>query len=232
MNSEELELSLRTEFESYLKSFRAEMREQAAELQKQFEAEIDKHRSQLNEAFQAFAARLDSEQTLDAGFKASVIEHLRQARDEGATITASAMEEASHLEQATAAPADFTAIRDAINDISQHRSQSAILQSLVDNASTFAPRGAFFIVKNEHLVGWKVFGTNDDHADDAVRDIRFPATTDSILSTALRSLETADGAYGTHENDNAFLDSLHFGQPDRMHAAYHRFFVNNITVEV
>lgn len=217
MNSEELELSLRTEFENYLKNFRAEMREQAAELRNQFEAEVEKHRSQLDEAFQAYAARFDSEHAFDEGFKASVVEHLRQARDEGAALTASAMEQAQAMDNATPAPADYKAIRDAVDDISQHRSQAAILKALVEHASNFAPRGAFFIVKNEQLVGWQVFGA-DSSADAAIKDIQFPVSSDSLLSSAVKSLATADGAFGAHENDPQFLDPLHFGQPDRMHA--------------
>ena len=216
MNSEELELSLRTEFENYLKSFRAEMREHAAELHRTIEAEMDKHRSLLDEAFQAYAARFDAEHALDEGFNALVVEHLKQARDEGASVTASAMDEAAQMDKTAAAPADFGGIRDAIADISRHKSQSAILKALVEHASHFAPRGAFFIVKNEHLVGWKVFGSAD--AEGAVREIHFPLSSDSILSAAIRSLSTADGAYGAHENDAAFLEPLHFGHPDRMHA--------------
>ncbi|MBK8466078.1 MAG: hypothetical protein IPL32_09615 [Chloracidobacterium sp.] len=217
MNSEELELSLRTEFENYLKNFRADMREQANELRKQFEAEAEKHRSQLNEAFEAYAARFDSEHAFDEGFKASVVEHLRQARDEGAALTANAMDQAQAMENATPAPADYKAIRDAIDDISQHRSQAAILKSLVEHASNFAPRGAFFIIKNEQLVGWNVFGA-DSSADAAVKDIKFPISSNSLLGTAVNSLTTADGAFGTHEDNPLFLDPLHFGQPDRMHA--------------
>lgn len=217
MNSEELELSLRTEFENYLKSFRAEMREQAAEFYNKIDAEAQKHRSELEEAFQAYAARFDTEHAFDEGFKASVVEHLRQSRDEGAALTASAMDEAKQMETAAVAPADFSAIRDAINDISQHRSQAAILKSLVEHAANFAPRGAFFIIKNEQLVGWQVFGA-DSSADGAIRDIQFPVSADSILGSALSSQTVSDGAYGKHENDIAFLEPLHFGQPDRMHA--------------
>lgn len=218
MNSEELELSLRTEFESYLKNFRAEMRQQAAELQSKLEGDMEQLRSHLDDAFRAYAERFDGEHVFDEGFKASVVEHLRQARDEGAALTAAAMDEASHFDQAATAPADFSAIRDAINDISQHRSQAAILKALVDNASGFAPRGAFFIIKNDHVVGWKAFGTGEENSDGVMRDISFPLSSDSILCDAIRTLKTADGAYGTHENDNAFLDALHFGHPDRMHA--------------
>lgn len=195
------------------------MREQAAELRKQFEAEVEKHRSQLDEAFQAYSARFDSEQTFDEGFRASVVEHLRQARDEGAAITASAMEEAKQMETAVAAPApDYAAIRDAVNEISQHRSQAAILKALVEQAARFAPRGAFFITKNDNVVGWKVFGSDDSSTDTAVKDIQFPVSSDSILSAAVRSLTTTDGAYGKFENDTSFLEALHFGHPDRMHA--------------
>lgn len=218
MNSEELELSLRSEFESYLKNFRAEMREQAAELRKAFEAEAEKHRAQLDEAFQAYAARFDGEHTFDEGFKALVVEHLRQARDEGAALTAAAMDEAKQMETSVAAPADYAAIRDAVTEISQHRSQAAILKALVEQAARFAPRGAFFITKNDNVVGWKVFGSDDSSVDEAVKDLQFPLSSDSILCSAVRSLTTADGAYGKHENDSTFLEALHFGHPDRMHA--------------
>ncbi len=215
MNSEELELSLRSEFESYLKSFRSEMRDQAAELHRQLEAEMEKHRSLLNEAFQSYAARLDSEQGLDEGFKASVVEHLRQARDAGAALTASAMEEAAEMDQAVSAPADYRELRDAIKNIGKQRSQATILKELVDQAANFAPRGAFFVIKNEQIIGWKVFGTENEHV---VRDIHFPVSSDTILGSAVTSLSTIDGSFGSHADDVSFLEPLNYGQPDRMHA--------------
>ena len=42
MNSEELEVSLRTEFESYLKGVLAGIRQDVSDFQKNFEAEFDK----------------------------------------------------------------------------------------------------------------------------------------------------------------------------------------------
>ena len=57
MNSEELELSLRTEFESYLKDALADVRQEMSGLQEKIEAEFEKHRSQLDTVFQDFAAR-------------------------------------------------------------------------------------------------------------------------------------------------------------------------------
>ena len=61
MNSEELEQSLRSEFESYLKSVFVEIREETAEFQKKIEAEFEEQRSHLDLAFQAFSARFDTE---------------------------------------------------------------------------------------------------------------------------------------------------------------------------
>ena len=59
MNSEELELSLRTEFESYLKNVLADMRQEMSQLQEKVEAEFEKHKSQLDEIFQDSSARVE-----------------------------------------------------------------------------------------------------------------------------------------------------------------------------
>ncbi len=235
VNSEELELSLRTEFESYLNDVLARTRQEASEFQSQIEAEFEKHRTQLNDAFRtfaeqleskpgfdeqfrAFAERLDSKPEFDDAFRGSVSEHLRLARDEGARITANAMAEAETMKQdATPAPS-YDRIRDAVDDISSKDSQSAILKSLVEHAGEFAPRGAFFIIKNEHLVGWKVFGSDTEAAESAIREVHFPISSESILGEAIQSLKTVERSAGAHSADSVVLDPLHFGQPERMYA--------------
>ncbi len=146
MNSEELELSLRTEFENYLKTVVAEMRQDVAEFQRNIDAEFEKHKSQIDEAFQGFARRFESGSEFDQGSTESVVEHLRLARDEGARLSANAYAEAEKMDAAAASPVpeNYTRLRDAISDISGKDSQSAILKSLVEHASEFAPRGTFF----------------------------------------------------------------------------------------
>jgi hypothetical protein len=218
VNSEELELSLRTEFENYLKGVLNEMKQEAREFQSKIEAEFDKHRAQIDEAFAAFSARIDSESQFDDAFIGSVGEHLRLARDEGAKITATAFAEAEKLQEETAAATSFENLRDAIVDISTKDSQSSILRSLIDHAAHFAPRGAFFIVKNGHFVGWKVFGADSEAAENAVREIHFPVAADSVLGEAIRVGTTVDSAAGAHPSDAAFLDPLEYGRPDRMYA--------------
>ena len=218
MNSEELELSLRTEFESYLKGVFADIRQDVSEFQKNFEAEFEKHKSQLDEAFRGLSARFESDKPFDLSFTESVVEHLRQARDEGALLTATAIGEAEKLEKESAPAANFDQIRDAIIEISSKNSQSEILQSLVDHAANFTPRGAFFIVKNEQFVGWKVFGKEGNADDASVRSVQFPVSAETLLADAIDSLSTKESAYGGHADDTLYLESLEFGRPDRMYA--------------
>ena len=223
MNSEELERSLRDEFENYLKGVVAELKQETAEFQQRINAEFDRQRQASDEAFAAFSASFDSGHSFDEAFISTVNEHLKLARDEGAMITATAFAEAEKLEQETAQqtaqqPANYDAIRDAVNDIASKDSQSSILKALVGRAAEFAPRGAFFIIKNEHLAGWKVFGDAGDRGESSIREIHFPVADDSILGAAVKSTESVESGGGEHSADSAFLDPLGFGHPDRMYA--------------
>lgn len=209
------------EFENYLKAIVAEMRQETAEFRGKIEAEFERHKGQLDEALNAFGARFEAEREVDPAFSGSVAEHLRLARDEGAKIAATAMAEAEKLEPARAESAPepvYDKLRDAINDISGKDSQSSILKSLVQHAEDFAPRGAFFIVKNEHFAGWKVFGTSDESTEAAVREVHFPTSSGSILGDAVRSLSTVEGHAGANADDDSFLEKLGYGHPDKMYA--------------
>lgn len=220
MNSEELELSLRTEFESYLKNTLADIRQEVSDFQSKFQTEFEKHKSQLDQVFQDFSARIDNDKEIDDTFKESVIEHLRLARDEGARITASAIAEAEAMEKEaeTAPVVSYAEMRDAIVDISSKDSQSAILKSLVHHAAQFTPRGAFFIIKNEHFVGWRVFGKEGYSDEQTVREVFLPMAADTILGEAVKKLSTAEGSFGMRHDDSVYLNKLEFGQPDRMYA--------------
>lgn len=225
MNSEELELSLRTEFESNLKDVFAEMRQEVAQLQEKIEAEFERHKSQLDEVFQEFSARTATDKELDAGFRESVVEHLRLARDEGARITATAFAEAEAMqkesapqEQPAVPQTGISELRDAINDISTKNTQSSILKSLVHQAAQFTPRGAFFIIKNEHLVGWRVFGEEGFSDEQTVREVFFPVAAQTVLGESVRSLSAVESSYGAYSDDSIYLDKFEFGQPDRMYA--------------
>lgn len=218
MNSEELELSLRTEFESYLKDVLADMRQEITEFQEKVEAEFNNHKLQLDGIFQDFSARVQTDKQIDDIFKETVVEHLRLARDEGARITATAIGEAEELAKQSAPAVGISELRDAINDISNQTSQAAILKTLVQHAAQFTPRGAFFIVKNEHFVGWRVFGKEELADEQAVREVFFPVASSTILGEAVRSLSAVESSYGNFVGDSIFLNKLEFGHPSRMFA--------------
>ncbi|HRI02641.1 MAG TPA: hypothetical protein PLL77_02760 [Pyrinomonadaceae bacterium] len=193
------------------------MKQSFAEFQRKMLEDQEHQRARMDEAFQGFAARFESEHEFDGGFRESVAEHLKLARDEGAKLSATAFAEAEKLDASAAAPTvSFADMRDAIADISSKDSQSAILKTLVEHASAFAPRGAFFIIKNDHIAGWKVFGSEAEGADSAIREIHFPVSSDSILGSAVTSKALTEGSYGANSQDDAFLNPLNFGQPDRM----------------
>jgi hypothetical protein len=218
VNSEELELSLRTEFESYLNGVIAEMKQDVAEFQKKIETEFDKHKSQLDEAFKDFSGRLNSDKTVDQAFKESVVEHLRLARDEGAKLSANAFAQAEDMEKIAHPQSDINDIRDAVNDISEKKSQSAIRGALIDQCERFTPRGAFFIVKNDHFVGWRAFGREAAAVEEAARDLHFPVASDTTLGESIRTLRTAKGSPAERSGDSVYLDPLQFGSPAGMYA--------------
>lgn len=191
--------------------------EQRARLDEQ-RTRLDEQRAGFAESLGEFVSRYGGKHKFDAGFSETVVEHLRLARDEGAKVAANALAEAEGLRQEEVAPppaADFGKLNDAIKEISSQTSQATILKSLVSYAGEYADRGAFFIVKNEHFIGWK---TLDESDDEAILDIEFPASSSSLLAKAVDSLSTAQGAYDPDSEDRAFLEPLRFGQPDGMYA--------------
>jgi hypothetical protein len=217
VNTEELEQSLRAEFEGYMKNVMGEMRRDVADLQGKFEGEFEKHRSLMNEAFRSLSGRFDSAVEFDPAFTESVVEHLRLARDEGALVTAKALGEAEKLGN-DSTNQEFQKLRKGINEIKSHNTQATILRALVDAASSFAPRGAFFILKNDHLVGWKVFGRGDVVDEDTVRSIHFPVESDTLLSNSINSLSVKGAGIADRDENARFLDPLRFGDPERMFA--------------
>jgi hypothetical protein len=196
----------------------SELRRDITEFQKNFESEFDKHKAQVDAVFGSLAARFESEAKFDQAFTETVTEHLRLARDEGAELAATAFGEAEKLQQAPepAAAASYDKLRDAINDISSKTSQASILTALVQHAAEYTPRGAFFIAKNDHFVGWKVFGREGERDDASVRDVHFPMSAETILSASVAGPGTQESKFGGFSDDVMFLEPLGFGRPDRM----------------
>ncbi len=218
MNIEELELSLRTEFEGQVRNVLAGIKQDVAEFHTRFQSELEEQRNKLDQAISELSSRLPESTPFDAAFCESVTEHLRLARDDGAQVAANAFGEAEKLRTDTpAAVGGFDRMRDAIAEISSKTTQATILQALVEQASQFAARGAFFIAKNDHFVGWKVFGS-DGNSDEGVRDVLFAASADTILASSVASMAKVTATGDSYSEDSLFLDALNFGRPAEMHA--------------
>lgn len=216
MNSEELELSLRSEFEAHLKNVFADVQQQVADFQNTIDAELGKHRTQMLDALNAFTSKVSTEPPADKAFSQAVVEHLRIARDEGAKLAAKSMADAETMDGSSPSSVSFNFARDAVNDISGQTSQAAILQTLVKHCEHFTPRGVFFIVRNEHFVGWQAFGDESKCDEAAVRDLDFPVTSDTVLSDAIRALSTAERQGGTGTDVSTYLAPLGFKTPTNM----------------
>lgn len=220
MNSEELERSLRAEFEEYLNDVFGEIKQEISGFQQKLDSEFEEHRARIDAALEEFVRKATSEHSLKESFRESVTEHLRLAKDEGARITATAIAEAEELHGSASSAeqiqAGFQDLRDAIADIASKDSQAEILKALVHHASEHTPRGAFFIVKSEHLVGWRVFGRDDHEEPDVVRELFFPLSANTALGEAVNSLGTVNGLAEGFEDQEIYLEKLGFGVPGHM----------------
>ncbi|QYO66379.1 hypothetical protein [Leptolyngbya sp. 7M] len=216
MNSEELEISLKAEFEGYLNDLYSEMRQRTAEFQRNFEAEFEKHKAQMDEAIRLLTERFEQAPKLEPAIAQSITEHLRLAKDAGAELAATAFDEAEKLVSGSAVSVKYDVLRDAIAEISSKTSQSTILTSLISHAREFAPRGVFFIVKHGAFVPWKRFDSSSTQVV-PVGDGRFESS-DSVLDRAVNELKIAEASYFDGCLEEGFLGPLGLGRPDRMYA--------------
>lgn len=224
MSNEELSKSLRTEIQTYLKNTVADLQQEIAGMQERVTAEVERHRNELEKSFQDLLSK-GSAASVDDSFSRLISEHLQMAFEDGskegseaALAAAAAQNNSAASSGLSAKSVDYTPARDAINDISFQASQADILKSLIKHASNFVPRGAFFIVKSDHLVGWRVFGNEITGGDEAVREVFLSINSNTILSESIRQNSVQHGAYGDYAEDAVYLQKLNFGAPAQMTA--------------
>ncbi len=192
MSSGDLEKSLRDDIENYVHSRLEGLREEVARLQ-----------SQLNEAFTRLQERVDATGQTDPSITVAIAEHLRHARNEG-------VETAAEGSARARASSDVAIIKAAVDDLGAQRTQADILDALVNRAAAFAPRVAFFVVKNERATGWRARGLEGTVGDDAVRELSLPLAADTLLGKVANARATWSGTPGAHAEDNTIYS--HFGE--------------------
>jgi len=199
VSSVDLEKSLRADVESYVSQRTSGLKE-----------ELERLRSQLNDALSRMGERLDDPAAEgDAPLAVAVSEHLRNARNMG-------IETAAAESTRARASSDIALIKAAVDELDGQHTQADILGALVNRAAAFAPRVAFFVLKNERATGWRARGLAGTIGDDAVRELSLPVQSDTLLGEAARTRSTWAGEPGSHAEDHSIYQ--HFGgePPHRM----------------
>jgi outer membrane biosynthesis protein TonB len=194
----DLEKSLRADIESHVGGRLSGLKEDVERLQ-----------SQLNEALTRLSERLDDTSGGDAAIAVAVSEHLRNARNLGIEAAATETSRAR-------ASSDIALIKAAVDELNGCRTQADILNALVNRSAAFAPRVAFFVVKNERATGWRARGLEGTVGDDSVRELSLPISSDTLLGEVVRARSTWSGGPGSHADDHSIY--THFGgePPQRM----------------
>src|SRR5258705_1862524 len=185
----QLEDSLRHEIESYIEGRLGAIKQEIASLQ-----------SQLNESLTRLLDRQGDVQ-MDGSMTASIAEHLRASHERGVELAASESSRAK-------ASSDMAIVKSAIQEINDQKSQADILKALVNRASSFAPRVAFFVIKGEQATGWRGRGFEGTVGDDAIQQISLSLNSDTVVGGVAKSLATWSGGPGSHSEDHLLLNRL------------------------
>jgi hypothetical protein len=192
-----LEDSLRREIESYLETRMSSVKQEITTLQ-----------GLLNESLSAFLERPDAVQ-MEGSMIAAITEHLHAAHERGVELAASESSRAK-------ASSDMAIVKSAISEVNEQKSQAEILKALVNRASSFAPRVAFFVIKGEQATGWRGRGFEGTVGDEAIQQISFSLNADTVVGSAAKGLETWSGGPGSHSEDHLLVNRLGDEPPQRI----------------
>ncbi|MEP6708151.1 MAG: hypothetical protein ABJC05_11565 [Pyrinomonadaceae bacterium] len=198
MSSDDLDTSLREEVEAYISRRLGAMQEEVFRLQ-----------SELNESFTRLVERSTSDTMSDTSVAVTIAEHLRAAHERG-------IEQAAAESSKAKASSDLAIIKSAVEELHGQHSQAEILNTLVNRASSFAPRVAFFVIRNEQAIGWRARGLEGSVGDDMVREIALPLSADTVLGDVAHSRTSWSGTPGSKSENHLLLNRLGGEPPERL----------------
>jgi hypothetical protein len=193
----QLEDSLRHDIESYIEGRFSSIKQEISELQ-----------NQLNDSLSRLMER-QADVQMDGALAASVLEHLRAAHEKGVDLAASESSRAK-------ASSDMALVKAAIEEIYAQHSQAEILKTLVNRAAAFAPRIAFFVIKGDQANGWRGRGFEGTVGDNAIQQISFTASADTVVGAVAKSKATWSGEPGSHTEGHLLLNKLGDEPPQRV----------------
>src|SRR5687768_12409545 len=171
--------------------------------------EIFRLQSELNESFTRMVERSAGDSMSDTSVTSTIAEHLRAAHERD-------IEQAAAESSKAKASSDLAIISSAVEEIQGQHSQSEILNTLVNRASSFAPRIVFFIVRHEQAIGWRARGLEGSVGDEAAREINIPLSAETVLGDVVRSREAWSGTPGSSSENHLLLNRLGGDPPERI----------------
>jgi len=192
-----LEDSLRQEIEHYFEGRLSAIKQEIALLNSQF-----------NESLSTLLER-QADVPSEGSLTTSIAESLRAAHERGIDLAAAESARAK-------ASSDMAIVKAAIAEISGEQSQADILKALINRASSFAPRVAFFVIKGDQASGWRARGFEGTVGDHAIQDISVSLNADTVLGNVARTLTTWSGEPHSHADDNVILNKLGDEPPQRI----------------
>ncbi len=192
-----LEDSLRREIESYVDTRLSAVRQEISTLQ-----------SLINESLSSFLDR-QADVQMEGSLLASITEHLHAAHERGVELASAESARAK-------ASSDMAIVKSAITEVNEQKSQAEVLKTLVNRASSFAPRVAFFVIKGDNASGWRGRGFEGTVGDQSIQQISLSLGSDTVISTAAKSLTTWSGGPGSHSEDHSLLSQLGEEPPQRI----------------
>ncbi|OLE55922.1 MAG: hypothetical protein AUG51_00615 [Acidobacteria bacterium 13_1_20CM_3_53_8] len=200
MASGELEKSLREEVNRHLDARTEALKE-----------EIERMQSHVNDTFAQLLERASRATAPEDALSDSIAQHIRDAHERGAQDAAAELAR-------TKSSSDVAILKAAVEELDYQRSQAGILDKLVNSAASFAPRVAFFVIRNDQAIGWRARGLEGTVGDDSVRDITLPLSADTVVGDVVASRATWSGTPGAKADDRMLLDKLGGEPPQRMTA--------------
>ena len=185
----QLEDSLRQEIESYLEGRLGAIKQEISSLQ-----------NQLSESLAGLMDR-HGDARIEGSLATAIAEHLRASHERGVELAASESSRAK-------ASSDMAIVKSAITEINEQKTQADILKVLVNRASSFAPRVAFFVIKGEQASGWRGRGFEGTVGDQSIQQISLSINSDTVIGSAAKSLQTWSGGPGSHSEDHLLLNRL------------------------
>lgn len=193
---EEFAKQLETERDRWKDELEVRLSEARQEVEQEFEPRLVELRREVELEWQRRVAELES--------------HLAASR-EALALTVQSIDRAPVVDRVEPPVSDSSLyLKSAVAEINAQRTQADTLTSLIRNASHFAARVAFFVVRGGVANGWKASGFSNGLDDEAVKTLSIPVDNTTLIGRALLNFETV-GAEETELEVGQILG--HFGSP-------------------